>query len=176
MDLTFFNAHKNGTSFNFGDIPVPIQANITGHTYTEILPIHIGEGMNISDIASILPLPENVLNFTNSEDTLFEYQTSSIHHHEHNSNIQPEEGNTGAEEQDQHYQPYPTHHQHLSQSDLLKIPIIQNAIVVDFKSSEESSSSSSSSEEDSPLQQLDSENGPTQGVALGESPLATISA
>lgn len=175
VDLTFFNAHKNGSSFNFGDIPVPIQANITGHTYTEILPIHIGEGMNISEIASILPLPDHVLNFTHSDDTVFEYHTNTIHHHEHTDEQHPAPQQVPSEGEEQQYLHLPVHHQHVSHSDLLKIPLIQNSIVIDLKSSEEnssSSSSSSSSEEDSPLQQLTSENGPTQGFALGETPLA----
>lgn len=141
IDLTFFNAHKNGSAFDFGDIPVPIQANITGHTYTEILPVHIGDGvMNISDIASILPLPENVLNFTHNDNTLFQYQTNTIHHNH---------AQLLAEEQPLVYQELPPkHHQHVSEDDLLKIPVLPNTIVVDFKSSSESSSSSSSSSEE----------------------------
>lgn len=155
VDLTFFNAHKNGSFFNFGDLPVPIQANITGHTYTEILPIHIGDGpMNLSDIVSILPLPEHVLNFTQNNDTVFQYQSSPIQHHHHDLHENPQENHVvlGDEVQPEYNQLPAAHHQHVSQDDLLKIPVIGNTIVIDYKSSEESSSSSSSSssEEDAP--------------------------
>lgn len=136
VDLTFFNAHRNGSAFDFGDIPVPIQANITGHTYTEILPVHIGDGgvMNISDIASILPLPEHVLNFTRNHDTFFQYQTSPFHYHNQQPE-QPEETPSfvATEEQPLPVEHLANHHQHLNPEDLLKIPHIPNSIVVDFK-------------------------------------------
>lgn len=165
--MTFFNAHKNGSLFNFGDIPVPIQANITGHTYTEILPIHIGDGIkNISDIASILPLPEHVLNFTQAENTLFQYKTSHIHHDHHDSETENHKPALIEEVPLQLHELPSHHHQHVSSSDLLTIPHIANSIVID--SSSRSSSSSSSSEEGN-------ENKLSEGLPLGVNPLAASS-
>lgn len=142
VDLTFFNAHRNGSAFDFGDIPVPIQANITGHTYTEILPLHIGDGgvMNISEIASILPLPEHVLNFTRNHDTLFQYQSSPYHYNDKPQQPDETPSFVATEEQPlpiEHLAQHQQHHQHLNQEDLLKIPIIPNSIVVDYERLEE---------------------------------------
>lgn len=145
--MTFFNTHKNGSLFDFGDIPVPIQANITGHSYTEILPFHIGDGIqNISEIASVLPLPEHVLDFTQQDDTLFQYHESPIHVHHHEAHYQEDADNSSSnnlEPEEQLNQEIP----HVSHEDLLKIPVIGNTIVID--ANKLSSSSSSSEEEDS---------------------------
>lgn len=129
--------------------------------------------MNLSDIASILPLPEHVLNFTQDENTIFQYQHSHVpHHHEdfHHGNGMP----ALADEIPQQFQTLPVFHpNHVNTDDLLKIPVITNTLVVDFDSSDESSSSSSSEE--------DVDKKPSSGsslskvLALGENPLAASS-
>lgn len=155
VDLTFFNAHKNGSLFDFGDIPVPLQANITGHTYTEILPFHIGDGIqNISEIASVLPLPDHVLDFTQQDDTLFQYHESPIHVHHHESHYE-EDREENASVNENGVEPEPIGETpHVSHEDLLKIPVIGNTIVIDANrlsssaSQENTSSSSSASSEE----------------------------
>lgn len=167
VDLTFFNTHKNGSLFDFGDIPVPIQANITGHSYTEILPFHIGDGIqNISEIASVLPLPEHVLDFTQQDDTLFQYHESPIHVHHHEAHYQEDadlaadnSSSNNLEPEEQLNQEIP----HVSHEDLLKIPVIGNTIVID--ANKLSSSSSSSEEEDSASSSSSEENNHKAGVS-----------
>ena len=149
MDLTFFDASHNGSIFDLGDIPVPIQANISGHSYTEILPLHIGDGLtNISDIASILPLPEHVLNFTEDEDTIFHYQASPVHIH--NEEEEHKEQQLADEISQADPLPYvPLYEpQHLDTDDLLQIPLLPTSNVVVDPNSSSSSSSSESSESD----------------------------
>lgn len=60
IDLTFFNPDKNGSIIDLGDIPIPIQTNISGHVITGIAPVDIGSisasnfnSINISE--SLLP-------------------------------------------------------------------------------------------------------------------------
>lgn len=70
VDLTFYDAHSNGSHFDLGEIPLPVQTNISGQVLTGIAPIHIGSIQNASDILSTLPLTGTIINITHS-DTSF---------------------------------------------------------------------------------------------------------
>lgn len=70
VDLTFFDAKSNGSHFDLGEIPLPVQTNVTGQVLTGIAPIDLGSIQNASDILSTLPLTGTIVNITHS-DTSF---------------------------------------------------------------------------------------------------------
>lgn len=70
VDLTFFDAKSNGSHFELGQIPLPVQTNVTGQVLTGIAPISLGTIQNGSDILSTLPLTGTIINITHS-DTSF---------------------------------------------------------------------------------------------------------
>lgn len=70
VDLTFFDAKSNGSHFDLGQIPLPVQTNVTGQVLTGIAPINLGSIQNASDILSTLPLTGTIVNITHS-DTSF---------------------------------------------------------------------------------------------------------
>lgn len=70
VDLTFFDAHSNGTHLDLGNIPLPVQTNVTGQVLTGIAPIHIGSIQNASDLFHTLPLTGTIVNISHS-DTSF---------------------------------------------------------------------------------------------------------
>lgn len=70
VDLTFFDAKSNGSHFDLGEIPLPVQTNVTGQVLTGIAPIDLGSIQNASDILSTLQLTGTIVNITHS-DTSF---------------------------------------------------------------------------------------------------------
>lgn len=70
VDLTFFDAHSNASHFNLGDIPLPVQTNVSGQVLTGIAPVHIGAIQEATDILSSLPLTGTIVNISHS-DTSF---------------------------------------------------------------------------------------------------------
>jgi len=70
VDLTFFDAHSNASHFNLGDIPLPVQTNVSGQVLTGIAPVHIGAIQEATDILSTLPLTGTIVNISHS-DTSF---------------------------------------------------------------------------------------------------------
>lgn len=70
VDLTFFDAKSNGSHFDLGQIPLPVQTNVTGQVLTGIAPIDLGSIQNASDILNTLPLTGTIINITHS-DTSF---------------------------------------------------------------------------------------------------------
>lgn len=70
VDLTFFDAKSNGSHFDLGQIPLPVQTNVTGQVLTGIAPIQLGAIQNASDILGTLPLTGTIINITHS-DTSF---------------------------------------------------------------------------------------------------------
>lgn len=70
VDLTFFDAKSNGSHFDLGQIPLPVQTNITGQVLTGIAPIDFGAIQNATDVLSTLPLTGTIINITHS-DTSF---------------------------------------------------------------------------------------------------------
>ncbi|XP_055325217.1 uncharacterized protein LOC129579296 [Sitodiplosis mosellana] len=70
VDLTFFDAKSNGSHFDLGQIPLPVQTNVTGQVLTGIAPIDLGTIQNATDILSTLPLTGTIVNITHS-DTSF---------------------------------------------------------------------------------------------------------
>jgi len=70
VDLTFFDAHSNASHFNLGDIPLPVQTNVSGQVLTGIAPVHIGAIQEAADILGTLPLTGTIVNISHS-DTSF---------------------------------------------------------------------------------------------------------
>lgn len=70
VDLTFFDAHSNASHFNLGDIPLPVQTNVSGQVLTGIAPVHIGAIQDATDILNSLPLTGTIVNISHS-DTSF---------------------------------------------------------------------------------------------------------
>jgi len=70
VDLTFFDAHSNSSHFNLGDIPLPVQTNVSGQILTGIAPVHIGAIQDAADILSSLPFTGTIVNISHS-DTSF---------------------------------------------------------------------------------------------------------
>lgn len=70
VDLTFFDAHSNASHFNLGNIPLPVQTNVSGQILTGIAPVHIGAIQEANDILSSLPLTGTIVNISHS-DTSF---------------------------------------------------------------------------------------------------------
>lgn len=70
VDLTFFDAHSNGSHLDLGDIPLPVQTNVTGQVLTGIAPVHIGAIQDAHDIIQTLPLTGTIVNISHS-DTSF---------------------------------------------------------------------------------------------------------
>lgn len=72
VDLSFFDAESNETFINFGDIPLPVQTNVSGQIITGISPVHIGAVQNVGDVLKSLPFTGTIVNITESD-------TSYIH-------------------------------------------------------------------------------------------------
>lgn len=70
VDLTFFDAKSNGSHFDLGNIPLPVQTNVSGQVLTGIAPISLGSIQNASDILSTLPLTGTIINITHSDTSL----------------------------------------------------------------------------------------------------------
>lgn len=70
VDLTFFDAHSNDSHLDLGDIPLPVQTNVSGQVLTGIAPVHIGAIQDAADIFNTLPLTGTIVNISHS-DTSF---------------------------------------------------------------------------------------------------------
>lgn len=67
VDLSFYDTESNGTFLNFGDIPLPVQTNVSGQIITGIAPVHIGAVQNINDALEALPFSGTIVNITHSD-------------------------------------------------------------------------------------------------------------
>lgn len=52
---------------DLGDIPLPVQTNITGQVLTGIAPVHIGAIQDAADIFNTLPLTGTIVNISHSD-------------------------------------------------------------------------------------------------------------
>lgn len=72
VDLSFFNAESNDSFINLGEVPLPVQTNVSGQIITGIAPVHIGAVQDVSDVLKALPFTGTIVNITQSD-------TSYIH-------------------------------------------------------------------------------------------------
>ncbi|ALC43352.1 CG14949 [Drosophila busckii] len=76
VDLTFYDAHTNQSHIDLGNIPLPIQTNVSGQVLTGIAPINIGAFSSPQELLQTLPLTGSIVNITHS-DTAFYQLTKS---------------------------------------------------------------------------------------------------
>jgi hypothetical protein len=106
VDVSFFDTESNATFINLGDVPLPVQTNVSGQIITGIAPVHIGAVQNIGEVLKSLPFSGTIVNITESD-------TSYIH-------VSRE--NVTQEEQEIHLD---------DDSDLSKLPILNNVLLPD---------------------------------------------
>ncbi|XP_063698853.1 uncharacterized protein LOC134829610 [Culicoides brevitarsis] len=68
IQLTIFGSSHNGT-LEFGDVPLPVQVNTSGHVMTGLQPIHVGQISNLTALADALPFTGTIVNVTKTEST-----------------------------------------------------------------------------------------------------------
>ncbi|XP_064539814.1 uncharacterized protein LOC135429444 [Drosophila montana] len=76
VDLTFYDAHTNQSHIDLGNIPLPIQTNVSGQVLTGIAPVNIGAFSSPQELLQTLPLTGSIVNITHS-DTAFYQLTKS---------------------------------------------------------------------------------------------------
>jgi hypothetical protein len=106
VDVSFFDAESNSSFINLGDVPLPVQTNVSGQIITGIAPVHIGAVQNVGEVLKALPFSGTIVNITESD-------TSYIH-------VSRE--NVTQEEQEVHLD---------DDSDLSKLPILNNVLLPD---------------------------------------------
>lgn len=106
VDVSFFDTESNDTFINLGDVPLPVQTNVSGQIITGIAPVHIGAVQNIGEVLKSLPFSGTIVNITESD-------TSYIH-------VSRE--NVTQAEQEIHLD---------DDSDLSKLPILNNVLLPD---------------------------------------------
>ena len=72
VDLTFFDAHTNQSHIDLGNIPLPIQTNVSGQVLTGIAPINIGAFSSASELLQTLPLTGSIVNITHSDTAFYQ--------------------------------------------------------------------------------------------------------
>lgn len=77
MQLTFSAKNKNGT-LDFGDIPLPVQRNVSGQILTGIAPVHVGEVSSLEHLLGALPITGTIVNITQSEGGFFKLETKNV--------------------------------------------------------------------------------------------------
>ncbi|XP_055912279.1 uncharacterized protein LOC129946208 [Eupeodes corollae] len=78
VDLTFFDAHRNSSHIDLGNIPLPIQTNVSGQVLTGIAPVNIGAFSNPNELLNTLPLTGTIVNLTHSDTAYFQLTTQNI--------------------------------------------------------------------------------------------------
>lgn len=106
VDVSFFDTESNASFINLGDVPLPVQTNVSGQIITGIAPVHIGAVQNVGDVLKSLPFSGTIVNITESD-------TSYIH-------VSRE--NVTQAEQEVHLD---------DDSDLSKLPILNNVLLPD---------------------------------------------
>lgn len=77
VDLTFYDAHSNQSHINLGNVPLPIQTNISGQVLTGIAPVNIGAFSNPADLLQTLPLTGTIVNITHSNTAFYQLTKSN---------------------------------------------------------------------------------------------------
>ncbi|XP_017493296.1 PREDICTED: uncharacterized protein LOC108381390 [Rhagoletis zephyria] len=77
VDLTFYDAHSNQSHINLGDVPLPIQTNISGQVLTGIAPVNIGAFSSPLELLQSLPLTGTIVNITHSNTAYYQLTKSN---------------------------------------------------------------------------------------------------
>lgn len=78
VDVSFFDAESNDTFINFGDVPLPVQTNVSGQIITGISPVHIGAVQNVGDVLKSLPFTGTIVNITESDTSYIHVSRENI--------------------------------------------------------------------------------------------------
>uniref|UniRef100_A0A1L8EDK7 Putative secreted protein n=1 Tax=Haematobia irritans TaxID=7368 RepID=A0A1L8EDK7_HAEIR len=78
VDLTFFDAHTNNSFIDLGNIPLPIQTNVSGQVLTGIAPYNVGAFSSPSELLQSLPLTGSIVNITHSDTAYYQLTKSNI--------------------------------------------------------------------------------------------------
>jgi len=78
IDLTFYDAHSNRSHIDLGNIPLPIQTNISGQVLTGIAPVNIGAFSSPTELLQTLPLTGSIVNITHSNTAFYQLTSSNI--------------------------------------------------------------------------------------------------
>ncbi|XP_061393288.1 uncharacterized protein LOC133328757 [Musca vetustissima] len=82
VDLTFYDTHTNNSHIDLGNIPLPIQTNVTGQVLTGIAPVNIGAFSSPAELLSALPLTGSIVNITHSDTAFYQLTKSSTNEDE----------------------------------------------------------------------------------------------
>lgn len=91
VDLTFYDAHTNHSHIDLGNIPLPIQTNITGQVLTGIAPVNIGAFSSAAELLQTLPLTGTIVNITHSDTAFYQLTRSNASDSERPHVLQSEE-------------------------------------------------------------------------------------
>ncbi|XP_011183745.1 uncharacterized protein LOC105212986 [Zeugodacus cucurbitae] len=77
VDLTFYDTHSNQSHINLGNVPLPIQTNISGQVLTGIAPVNIGAFSSPTELLETLPLTGTIVNITHSNTAYYQLSKSN---------------------------------------------------------------------------------------------------
>ncbi|XP_067646953.1 uncharacterized protein [Eurosta solidaginis] len=77
VDLTFYDAHSNQSHIDLGNVPLPIQTNISGQILTGIAPVNIGAFSSPTELLKTLPLTGTIVNITHSNTAYYQLTKSN---------------------------------------------------------------------------------------------------
>jgi hypothetical protein len=78
VDLTFYDAESNDSFINFGDIPLPVQTNVSGQIITGISPVHIGAVHDVNQVLQALPFSGTIVNITESDTSYLQIDRENV--------------------------------------------------------------------------------------------------
>ncbi|KAH8373986.1 uncharacterized protein LOC110188851 [Drosophila serrata] len=77
VDLTFYDTHSNKSHIDLGNIPLPIQTNVTGQVLTGIAPVNLGAFSSPQELLETLPLTGSIVNITHSDTAFYQLSKSN---------------------------------------------------------------------------------------------------
>ncbi|EDW30172.1 GL22622 [Drosophila persimilis] len=77
VDLTFYDTHSNKSHIDLGNIPLPIQTNVTGQVLTGIAPVNLGAFSSPQELLETLPLTGSIVNITHSDTAFYQLSRSN---------------------------------------------------------------------------------------------------
>lgn len=104
--MSFYDTESNGSYINLGDIPFPVQTNVSGQIVTGVAPVHIGAVKSIGEALKALPFSGTIVNITNSDTSYLTVNRDNISQFEQSTILK-------------------------NNDDLAKLPILNNVLLPD---------------------------------------------
>lgn len=82
VDVSFYDTQSNDSFINFGDIPLPVQTNVSGQIITGVAPVHIGAVQDIEDILKSLPFSGTIVNITEADTAFIHVNRENVSQYE----------------------------------------------------------------------------------------------